>query len=193
MFAALIKLPIAGLLLWIPFRRDEAMTSTDASTDSSEEDGGSKALPGGPLDPHPRRPCPAARARGPHGAPSPPPPRACAPMHFARAARALDLRRPAGPADRRRSPGVSGCACAAGARPSLWRAGCAAWRLSRPLRASNASGSLAGRDAPGVAHDHVADATEQHDRGASRDQDQRLRVGRVRRRARVRAAGRRAS
>lgn len=74
MLAALIKLPIAGLLLWIPFRRDEAMTSTDQSTDSSEEDGGSKALPGGPLDPHPRTPLPRRPRRGPHGSPSPPSP-----------------------------------------------------------------------------------------------------------------------
>jgi hypothetical protein len=74
MLAAFIKLPIAGLLLWIPFRRDEAMTSTDPSTDSSEEDGGSKALPGGPLDPHPRAPLPRLPRRGPHGSPSPPPP-----------------------------------------------------------------------------------------------------------------------
>jgi len=74
MLAALIKLPIAGLLLWIPFRRDEAMNSTDASTDSSEEDGGSKALPGGPLNPHPRTPLPRWPRRGPHGSPAPPPP-----------------------------------------------------------------------------------------------------------------------
>ena len=48
MLAALIKLPIAALMLWIPFRNDEAMRETDAS-DSSEEDGGSHALPGAPL------------------------------------------------------------------------------------------------------------------------------------------------
>jgi hypothetical protein len=74
MLAALIKLPIAALLLWIPFRRDDAMMSTDPSTDSSEEDGGSKALPGGPLDPHPRTPLPRRPRRGPHGSPSPPAP-----------------------------------------------------------------------------------------------------------------------
>ena len=44
--AALIKLPLAGLMLWIPIRYDEASTSTEPS-DSSDEDGGSKALPGG--------------------------------------------------------------------------------------------------------------------------------------------------
>ena len=73
MLAALVKLPIAGLMLWIPFRNDEAMNSGDAS-DSSEEDGGSKALPGGPLDPHPRAPMPRRPRRGPHGSPSPPSP-----------------------------------------------------------------------------------------------------------------------
>jgi hypothetical protein len=73
MLAALIKLPIAGLLLWIPFRDDEAMKSRDVP-DSSEEDGGSKALPGGPLDPHPRAPLPRRPRRGPHGSPSPPAP-----------------------------------------------------------------------------------------------------------------------
>jgi hypothetical protein len=73
MLAALVKLPIAGLMLWIPFRNDEAMNSGDAS-DSSEEDGGSKALPGGPLDPHPRAPMPRKPRRGPRGSPSPPSP-----------------------------------------------------------------------------------------------------------------------
>jgi hypothetical protein len=74
MLAALIKLPIAGLMLWIPLRNDDAVRSTDV-TDSSEEDGGSKALPGGPLDPHPRTPLPRRPRRGPHGSPAPPPPR----------------------------------------------------------------------------------------------------------------------
>jgi len=73
MLAAFIKLPIAGLLLWIPFRDDDAMNSRDVP-DSSEEDGGSKALPGGPLDPHPRSPLPRKPRRGPHGSPSPPSP-----------------------------------------------------------------------------------------------------------------------
>jgi hypothetical protein len=72
-FAALIKLPIAALMLWIPFRYDEAMDARQAS-DSSEEDGGSKALPGGPRDPHPRAPLPNKPRRGPHGSPAPPPP-----------------------------------------------------------------------------------------------------------------------
>lgn len=73
LLVALIKLPIAALMLWIPFRYDEAMQAPEAP-DSSEEDGGSRALPGGPLDPHPRAPLPNKPRRGPHGSPSPPPP-----------------------------------------------------------------------------------------------------------------------
>ena len=72
-FAGLIKLPIAALMLWIPFHYDESMRAPDVS-DSSEEDGGSRALPGGPLDPHPRGPLPRTPRRGPHGSPSPSPP-----------------------------------------------------------------------------------------------------------------------
>jgi len=70
LFLTVIKLPLAGLMLWMPFRNDEAMRSADPS-DSSEEDGGSRALPGGPLDPHPRMPRPRPSRRGPHGSPSP--------------------------------------------------------------------------------------------------------------------------
>jgi hypothetical protein len=74
LLAGLIKLPIAALMLWIPFRYDEATRPVDVS-DSSEEDGGSKALPGGPLNPHPRGPLPRKPRRGgPHGWPSPPSP-----------------------------------------------------------------------------------------------------------------------
>jgi hypothetical protein len=80
LFAGLVKLPIAALMLWIPFRYDEAQIVSDAS-DSSEEDGGSKALPGGPLNPHPRSPLPRSPRRGPHGTPSPPsPPRVRTPL-----------------------------------------------------------------------------------------------------------------
>jgi len=49
---------------------DEAMRDPEAS-DSSEEDGGSRALPAGPLDPHPRTPRTPKPRRGPHGSPSP--------------------------------------------------------------------------------------------------------------------------
>jgi hypothetical protein len=72
--ATLIKLPIAGLLLWIPFHEDEAMRVPDLP-DSSEEDGGSKTLPGGSSDPHPRAPLPRWPRRGPHGSFPPPAPR----------------------------------------------------------------------------------------------------------------------
>jgi hypothetical protein len=80
-FAALVKIPLAGLMLWIPFRYDESMNAPDVS-DSSEEDGGSKALPGGPLNPHPRSPHPRRPRRGPHGSPSP-----CSPPRVRRAPR----------------------------------------------------------------------------------------------------------
>jgi hypothetical protein len=63
-----IKLPIVALMLWIPFRNDEAMRAPD-TPGSSEDDGGSKALPGGPLNPHPRSPLPRWPRRGPHGSP----------------------------------------------------------------------------------------------------------------------------
>ena len=77
LLATLIKLPLAGLMLWIPFRYDESMHSPEAeASDSSEEDGGTSALPGGPLDPHPRTPLPRKPRRGPHGSPGvPAPPR----------------------------------------------------------------------------------------------------------------------
>jgi hypothetical protein len=92
LLAGLIKLPIAALMLWIPFRYDEATQSQDVS-DSNEEDGGSKALPAGPLNPHPRSPhprspLPRSPRRGPHGSPSPSsPPRVRKPLRVARPAR----------------------------------------------------------------------------------------------------------
>jgi hypothetical protein len=71
----LIKLPIAALMLWIPFRDDTALNATEPPG-QSDDDGGSRALPAGPLDPHPRRPpFPRSPRRGPHGAPPPPSPR----------------------------------------------------------------------------------------------------------------------
>ena len=45
----LIKLPIAGLMLWLPFRNDEAMRAPRSCPESSDEDGG-------------RRRCPAVRS-----------------------------------------------------------------------------------------------------------------------------------
>jgi hypothetical protein len=89
LLAGLVKIPLAGLMLWIPFRYDESMRDGDAS-DSSEEDGGSKALPGGPLDRHPHSPRPRRPRRGPHGSPSPPsPPRVRTNAHGARPVHAV--------------------------------------------------------------------------------------------------------
>ncbi len=47
----LIKLPIAALMLWLPFRSDAVLESlppadADAGDSSGEDDGGSKTLPG---------------------------------------------------------------------------------------------------------------------------------------------------
>jgi hypothetical protein len=75
----LIKLPIAALMLWIPFRSDAALESlAPAPGESADgEDGGSKTLPGGVSGggrgprvggPHPRSPLHGRRPRrGPHG------------------------------------------------------------------------------------------------------------------------------
>jgi hypothetical protein len=78
---ALVKLAVAGLMLWLPFRSDAAMRAiedgprSDAGAGENEkgedgnEDGGSKtSRPFG--EPHPRRPFPRPPRRGPHGDPS---------------------------------------------------------------------------------------------------------------------------
>ena len=74
---ALIKIPLLGLLLWLPFRGDENAYEPESSEDS-EDDGGIKTLHGGSGRSHPRRPRqngPWPR-RGPHGcAPAPAPER----------------------------------------------------------------------------------------------------------------------
>jgi hypothetical protein len=70
LFAGLLKIPLAALMLWIPFRYDESLRAPE-NPDSSEEDGGSKVLPSGPRDPHPRLPHPRRPRRGPHGSPAP--------------------------------------------------------------------------------------------------------------------------
>lgn len=72
----LAKLPVAALMLWIPFRNDQAM-SVDATAEAdgagdSEDDGGSRALGGSSPDPHPRSLRPRPRRRGPHGSNTPP-------------------------------------------------------------------------------------------------------------------------
>lgn len=97
----LLKLPIAALLFWIPYRYDESMRVVEAdATDSSDEDGGSKALPGGPLNRHPRGPRPRSPRRGPHGSPSPgSPPRTRAPWR---------VREPLRVRARRQAPGRVG-------------------------------------------------------------------------------------
>jgi hypothetical protein len=76
---AVIKLPIAAMMLWMPFRNDAALHASEPP-DRSDDDGGSRATPAGPLDPHPRRPLPFGPKprrprRGPHGSPPPPSPR----------------------------------------------------------------------------------------------------------------------
>ncbi len=73
----LIKLPIAALMLWAPFRNDPALNFNEPP-DRTDDDGGSRALPAGPLDPRPHRPLPSGPRRprrGPHGSPPPPSPR----------------------------------------------------------------------------------------------------------------------
>jgi len=89
----LIKLPIAALMLWLPFHNDPAAAPPPDTSDSSDDDGGSRTLPGDPRNPNPRLPTspfgggcdgrPARRAapariprhRDPHGAPVPSSPR----------------------------------------------------------------------------------------------------------------------
>jgi hypothetical protein len=75
----LIKLPIAAMMLWLPFRDDAALDAKEPPG-QSDDDGGTRSLPAGPLDPHPRRPLPSgpfprSPRRGPHGSPPPPSPR----------------------------------------------------------------------------------------------------------------------
>ncbi len=60
----LLKLPMIGLLLWMPFRADDAVA---AVADSPPDDGGSRTLPQPPRGRHPREPLPRNPRRGPHG------------------------------------------------------------------------------------------------------------------------------
>ena len=75
-----IKLPLVALMLWLPFRSDPP--PLDDRSDPSQEDGGSKTLPGGGSHGrrHPRGPLPRTPRRGPHGTPSPAPPERVRPV-----------------------------------------------------------------------------------------------------------------
>jgi hypothetical protein len=71
----LIKLPMAALMLWLPFRSDAALHSfptpeAESTPAEGEDDGGSKTLPGGDCgrwSRRPRNPFGGRRPRGPHG------------------------------------------------------------------------------------------------------------------------------
>jgi hypothetical protein len=69
---ALIKLPIAALMLWLPFRNDEAMRAPELPG-ASDDDGGSKAPPTWPRHPGPRRPSGDRPFAGTSRRPSPEP------------------------------------------------------------------------------------------------------------------------
>jgi hypothetical protein len=75
---ALIKLAVASMMLWLPFRTDSAVIAIDdpPRTDSTDdEDGGTKVPSDEASNPHPRQPRPRPSRRGPHGSPSPDAPR----------------------------------------------------------------------------------------------------------------------
>jgi len=68
------KIPLAALLLWYPFRSDEAMSAVEQQQGSSEDEGGSKVDRDGgrPHPPRsPRRGPRSPRRGGPHGSPAP--------------------------------------------------------------------------------------------------------------------------
>jgi hypothetical protein len=71
-----LKIPIAALLLWMPFRADAAAVPDDDGADgdspSDEGGGGSKRPQSPPRGPHPRSPRRHERRRGPHGTPPSP-------------------------------------------------------------------------------------------------------------------------
>jgi hypothetical protein len=69
----LVKLVVASLMLWLPFRYDAAMMAVDDEPRSDDE-GGSKVAPAAPVDPHPRLPLGHRPRRGPHGSSCPPSP-----------------------------------------------------------------------------------------------------------------------
>jgi hypothetical protein len=70
-----IKLVVAALMLWLPFRWDTAMYAVDDEPRSgSDDEGGSRVPQGTRAEPHPKLPRPHRPRRGPHGSPSPLPP-----------------------------------------------------------------------------------------------------------------------
>lgn len=75
---ALVKLVVASLMVWIPMRSDATMNVLEdhggSESDTGEDEGGSKTLPGYPAEPHPRLPRPHRPRRGPHGSPGVPSP-----------------------------------------------------------------------------------------------------------------------
>lgn len=125
---AVVKVPLAALLLWIPLRSDEAMSARQEAQrepGSDEGDGGSRTLGEDPRTPHPRRPLPVGPRRGPHGSPARPSRRGT--RHTPR--RGAPRRVP--------ERALSGCACAplAPPWPSRGAGACAApgraWGLRR--------------------------------------------------------------
>lgn len=68
---ALVKIPLAALLLWVPLRSDDAMNAThDAGSapqpPTEEGDGGGRVTRSPPRHPRPRHPLPAGPRRDPH-------------------------------------------------------------------------------------------------------------------------------
>lgn len=71
LFAA-VKVPLAALMLWLPFREDSALIDDDQESSDGGDDGGIKDSVDPPRGPHPRSPRRWPRRRGPHGSPSSP-------------------------------------------------------------------------------------------------------------------------
>src|ERR1700744_1941325 len=74
-----LKIPIAALLMWMPFRSDPAAVpgevdadDGDAPSDEGDGGGGSKKPQSPPRGPHPRSPRRHTRRRGSHGTPASP-------------------------------------------------------------------------------------------------------------------------
>ncbi|MHB1538465.1 MAG: hypothetical protein ACYCUM_08105 [Solirubrobacteraceae bacterium] len=75
---AVVKIPIAALLIWMPFRSDRAAVAGEVDGEdgdappSDEGGGGSRKPQSPPRGPHPRSPRRRRRGRGPHGTPPSP-------------------------------------------------------------------------------------------------------------------------